>query len=174
MSSCGIKRIGGALAVIAASVTATQALAVVPASAAVQRAERHGADAAFSGRAAFAERAAAYVQGLEGIPYVFGGTSTSGFDCSGLARYVYSELGLGIARTAQAQFQQFRPESRDQAQNGDLVFFHNTADPASPVYHVGIYEGGDSMVAASSAAGHVVRESFSWAGDTVTFGTITH
>jgi hypothetical protein len=39
---------------------------------------------------------------------------------------------------------------------------------------VGIYEGGPDMIVASTGAGHVIRESFAWAGNTVTFGTITH
>lgn len=122
----------------------------------------------------FDRRAGTYVQGLEGVPYVYGGTTPSGFDCSGLTQYVYRQLGLSIPRTAQEQFQDFRPIGKDQAQSGDLVFFHDSSDPASPVYHVGIYEGGEEMVAASSGAGHVIWESIDWAGDTVTFGTITH
>lgn len=122
----------------------------------------------------FARRAGTYVQDLEGVPYRYGGTSTSGFDCSGLTQYVYRQLGQDIPRTAQDQFRQFRPIDKADAQAGDLVFFHDSSDPDSPVYHVGVYEGGDSMVAASSGAGRVIWESITWAGNTVTFGTITH
>jgi cell wall-associated NlpC family hydrolase len=122
----------------------------------------------------FNQQAATYVQSLEGIPYVYGGTSTAGFDCSGLTQYVYGRFGLHIQRTAEEQFVEFRRISRAQAVGGDLVFFHVSNDPDSYVYHVGVYEGGDSMVAATGFGGDVQWQSFDWAGDTVTFGTITH
>jgi cell wall-associated NlpC family hydrolase len=122
----------------------------------------------------FDMKAATYVKSLEGVPYVYGGTSTSGFDCSGLTQYVYRHLGKRIQRTAEEQFLQFRPISRARAWGGDLVFFHVSSDPNSYVYHVGIYEGGDDMVAATTTGGVVEWQSFAWAGDTVTFGTITH
>ena len=121
----------------------------------------------------FNQKAAAYVKSLEGVPYVYGGTSRSGFDCSGLTQYVYRHLGKRIRRTAEEQFREFRRISKARAWGGDLVFFHESSDPNSYVYHVGIYEGGRDMVAASGA-GRVIWESFAWAGDTVTFGTITH
>ena len=114
------------------------------------------------------------MQSLEGIPYVYGGTSTAGFDCSGLTQYVYAHLGERIERTAEEQFLEFRPISRARAWGGDLVFFHVSSDPNSYVYHVGVYEGGDDMVAATTFGGDVQWQSFAWAGDTVTFGTMTH
>jgi peptidoglycan DL-endopeptidase CwlO len=122
----------------------------------------------------FDQRAAKYVKSLEGVQYTWGGTSRAGFDCSGLTQYVYGRLGRHIARTAEDQFREFRPISKARAWGGDLVFFHVTSNPASYVYHVAIYEGGDSMVAASSSHGQVTWESLAWAGNTVTFGTITH
>lgn len=122
----------------------------------------------------FNQKAAAYVKTLEGVPYVYGGMSRSGFDCSGLTQYVYRHIGKRIRRTAEEQFREFRRIGKARAWGGDLVFFHESSDPDSYVYHVGIYEGGRGMVAASTGAGHVIRESFAWAGDTVTFGTITH
>lgn len=122
----------------------------------------------------FDMRAATYVKSLEGMPYVYGGTSTSGFDCSGLTQYVYRHFGKRIQRTAEAQFLQFRRISKARAWGGDLVFFHVSSDPSSYVYHVGIYEGGNDMVAATTYGGGVEWQSFAWAGDTVTFGTITH
>ena len=122
----------------------------------------------------FDQQAATYVKSLRGVQYEWGGTSRAGFDCSGLTQYVYGHLGRNIARTAEDQFLQFRPISKAQAWGGDLVFFHVNSNPASYVYHVAIYEGGDSMVAASSGADRVIWESFAWAGNTVTFGTITH
>jgi cell wall-associated NlpC family hydrolase len=120
------------------------------------------------------QQIAAYVKRFEGVPYLYGGTSPAGFDCSGLAQYVYRHFGKHIERTADEQFLEFRHISKAQAWRGDLVFFHVSSDPNSYVYHVGIYEGGDDMVAATHTGSDVQWQSFSWAGDTVTFGTITH
>jgi cell wall-associated NlpC family hydrolase len=171
----------GALVVIAISIPAA-AMAAGVANAAVsagqQKAHQIKAQIRQEARAAaypsFNQRAATYVKSLEGLRYTYGGTSRAGFDCSGLTQYVYGHLGRRIARTAESQFRQFRRIGKARAWGGDLVFFHDTSNPASYVYHVAIYEGGDSMVAASSGAGRVIWESFAWAGNTVTFGTITH
>jgi len=121
--------------------------------------------------------AAALAKKLEGDPYSYGGTSpASGFDCSGLTQFVYRHAGRGraIQRTANEQFLQFRRISHASARPGDLVFFHETSNPYSLVYHVGVYEGGDDMVAAATYGEGVLFQSFTWGGDTVTFGTITH
>jgi cell wall-associated NlpC family hydrolase len=120
--------------------------------------------------------AAALERKLVGIPYAWGGTTTAGFDCSGLAQWVYRHTGHGkvIDRTANDQYREFKRISHAAARPGDLVFFHETSDPASYVYHVGVYEGGNDMVAATTSGEGVQFQSFTWAGDTVTFGTITH
>jgi cell wall-associated NlpC family hydrolase len=122
----------------------------------------------------FDTKAATYAKRFIGVPYVYGGTSPAGFDCSGLTQYVYRHFGKRINRTAEDQFLQFRRISKARAWGGDLVFFHVSSDPNSYVYHVGIYEGGNTMVAATTYGSGVEWQSFSWAGDTVTFGTITH
>jgi peptidoglycan DL-endopeptidase CwlO len=123
----------------------------------------------------FDQVAASTARTLVGDPYAYGGTSPAGFDCSGLTQYVYRHTGHGkhIQRTAEAQFLQFRQISHSRAQPGDLVFFHETSDPDSYVYHVGVYEGGDDMVAATVYGEGVQLQSFSWAGNTVTFGTLS-
>jgi len=122
----------------------------------------------------FDMRAATWVKNFIGAPYLYGGTTPAGFDCSGLTQYVYAHFGKSIQRTAEEQFLEFRPISKSKAWGGDLVFFHVSSDPNSYVYHVGIYEGGDDMVAATVPGEGVQWQSFAWAGDTVTFGTITH
>jgi cell wall-associated NlpC family hydrolase len=124
----------------------------------------------------FDQRVAALAKTLVGDPYVYGGTSPAGFDCSGLAQYVYGHVAWGrpIQRTADDQFLEFRRISHSKARPGDLVFFHTDSDPDSYVYHVGVYEGGEMMVAATTYGEGVQYQDFSWAGDTVTFGTITH
>ncbi len=120
--------------------------------------------------------AAALARRLIGDRYVYGGTSPAGFDCSGLTQWVYRHAGHGkaISRTANDQFRQFRQISRAATRPGDLVFFHVSSNPASYVYHVGVFEGGHDMVAATTPSGGVKLESYTWAGNTVTFGTITH
>ena len=125
-------------------------------------------------RMSFNEDTATYVKRMEGVPYLYGGTSPAGFDCSGLAQYVYRHYGKHIQRTAEEQFLEFRRISKKRAWGGDLVFFHVDSNPNSYVYHVGIYEGGDDMVAATTTGSDVQWQNFSWAGDTVTFGTLTH
>jgi len=74
---------------------------------------------------------------LAGIYYVYGGTTTAGFDCSGYTQYVFAKLGINIPRTAEEQRQAVTAVSNPQP--GDLVFF------GSPAYHVGIYAGNGMM-----------------------------
>jgi cell wall-associated NlpC family hydrolase len=79
-----------------------------------------------------------------GVPYVYGGTSPNGFDCSGFVQYVYRQLGISLPRTTGAQYGAVRHVSRSQAQAGDIVFFFS----GGGVSHVGIYLGGGMMIAA--------------------------
>jgi cell wall-associated NlpC family hydrolase len=84
-----------------------------------------------------------------GVPYVWGGSSPSGFDCSGLVMYVYAQLGISLAHYTGAQWSATIPISQSQAEPGDLIFFNG-------VSHVGIYIGGGQMVDAPHT-GSVVR-----------------
>ena len=122
----------------------------------------------------FNQQAAAYAVTLEGIPYLYGGTTKQGFDCSGLTQYVYNHDGKQIVRTSDEQFHQFRSEVHSQAQPGDLVFFHDTSNLQSHVYHVGVFEGGSDMVAATHTGSDVQEQSYTWGGNTVSFGTVSH
>ncbi len=79
---------------------------------------------------------------MVGVPYVWGGASPKGFDCSGLVFYAYSETGLFIPRTSLEQFRAARPVALDSAQPGDLVFFRIGSD----VSHVGIYVGDNRFI----------------------------
>ena len=75
-----------------------------------------------------------------GVPYVWGGASPSGFDCSGLVLYVYAQLGISLPHSAAAQQGYGTPVSYGELAPGDLVFF------GSPAFHVGIYAGGGGMI----------------------------
>ncbi len=84
-----------------------------------------------------------YAEQFIGVPYVWGGTSPSGFDCSGFVQYVYAHFGVSIDRTSQAQFGDGVAVSQSDLQPGDLVFFH---DDGSGPGHVGMYIGGGNII----------------------------
>lgn len=87
---------------------------------------------------------------LLGVPYAFGGSSRSGFDCSGYTQYVFKGSGIALPRTTTEQFKVGFSVSRGKLQVGDLVFFSTYAPGAS---HVGIYIGGGRFVGADSNHG---------------------
>lgn len=84
-----------------------------------------------------------------GVPYVWGGASPSGFDCSGFSMYVYAKLGVSLPHHAATQYGMGTPVSKDQLQAGDLVFFNGLG-------HMGIYIGGGQFIHAPHS-GDVVK-----------------
>lgn len=84
-----------------------------------------------------------------GYPYVYGGSSTKGFDCSGLTRYVYAQFGYSINRTASNQLNNGCSVEKGQLQPGDLVMFRQNGS-TKPASHVGIYVGSNKYVHAST------------------------
>lgn len=92
-----------------------------------------------------------------GYPYVWGGTSPSGFDCSGFTTYVYKQFGYSLNRTANAQASNGYAVSRENLIPGDLVLFTRTYSSSVPVTHVGIYIGNGQFIhAANSSTGVVI------------------
>lgn len=86
-----------------------------------------------------------------GVPYVWGGTSPKGFDCSGLVYYVFKQHGITLNRTAETQYQHGVYVSKSNLKPGDLVFFQNTYKAG--ISHVGIYIGNGQFIHASSSQG---------------------
>ena len=84
-----------------------------------------------------------------GVPYVWGGSSPSGFDCSGLVSYVFAQIGVSLPHSSYAQFGIGTPVSIGELQPGDLVFFTGAS-------HVGIYIGGGQFIHAPHT-GDVVK-----------------
>jgi cell wall-associated NlpC family hydrolase len=81
----------------------------------------------------------------DGGPYRSGGTTPSGFDCSGYTRYVFGKLGVSLPHNSGQQYGVVKHISRKYARAGDLIFFHH----GSHIYHVGIYAGHGGLYHAS-------------------------
>jgi peptidoglycan DL-endopeptidase CwlO len=96
-----------------------------------------------------------------GVPYVWGGASPSGFDCSGLVMYVYAQLGISLPHYTVSQWNATEPISPSQMEPGDLVFFDGLG-------HVGIYLGNGEFIDAPHTGSVVRIDSLtSWGGSFV-------
>jgi cell wall-associated NlpC family hydrolase len=84
-----------------------------------------------------------------GVPYVWGGSSPRGFDCSGFVSYVFAQIGVSLPHSSYAMFNMGTPVSISQLQPGDLVFFTGAS-------HMGIYIGGGQFIHAPHT-GDVVK-----------------
>ncbi|MCB1821587.1 MAG: C40 family peptidase [Candidatus Competibacteraceae bacterium] len=97
------------------------------------------------------QRIVATAERLIGTPYVLGGESPAGVDCSGLVQYAYLQAGISLPRTSLEQFQASQPQRR--VLPGDLLFFRTGR--SGQVSHVGIYAGNGQMIHASSGSREV-------------------
>ncbi|MDL5159518.1 C40 family peptidase [Actinomycetospora termitidis] len=104
-------------------------------------AKKEKAAAAPASLGALGDRIVAQAAEFKGVPYEWGGTTPSGFDCSGLTKYVFGKMGISLPRTSQAQYDKAEHISQSQAQPGDLVFMGGE----NSIYHVAIYAGDGKM-----------------------------
>jgi cell wall-associated NlpC family hydrolase len=103
----------------------------------------------------FGVRVVGFARRMLGVPYVWGGDSpATGFDCSGLVRFVYGHFGLNLPHSSYADFDLGVPVSRRALRPGDLVFFNGLG-------HVGIYVGGDRFIQAPDSGSSVQITSLS-------------
>jgi len=103
-------------------------------------------------RASLGQRAVRIAAQEIGVPYSYGGSSPSGFDCSGLVAYVYGKLGVRLPHNAAAQYGYGRPVDRSHLRPGDLVFFHGLG-------HVGLYIGRGRIIHAPQSGERVEIQS---------------
>lgn len=83
----------------------------------------------------------AMMKEYENVPYVFGGDSKSGIDCSAMSRKLYQSIGISLPRSAQEQYDSVSHIDESQARPGDLVFFTRTYNAGCYITHVGVYTG---------------------------------
>ncbi|WP_434640678.1 NlpC/P60 family protein [Thermoanaerobacterium thermosaccharolyticum] len=93
-----------------------------------------------------------------GTPYVYGGTTPAGFDCSGFVQYVYKQAGKSIGRTTYEQYVGGRPVSLSDLQPGDIMFFSTSGNGPT---HEGIYIGNNRLIHMSDSSKKAAYDDFS-------------
>jgi len=105
-------------------------------------------------------QAAAYAAQLLGIPYVWGGESLRGFDCSGLVQFVYDKLGVQLPRTSQQQATAGVSVAPNALQPGDLILYNEPGEGANS--HVAIYAGNGQEIDAPHTGANVQVDPVDW------------
>lgn len=92
-----------------------------------------------------------------GTPYMWGGTTPEGFDCSGFVRYVYEENGIRLSRTSGQQAREGSTVPLSELRPGDLIFFDMNRRNRRPVDHVGMYLGDGHFIHAPSRKSRMIK-----------------
>ena len=108
----------------------------------------------YEGSSSEGDRIAAFAKQYVGYSYVYGGTTPSGFDCTGFAYYVFNSCGYNLSRSCSVQCNSGYAVSRGDLQPGDLILFCNGG--GGTIGHVGIYIGGGNIVHAENSRTGVV------------------
>ena len=95
---------------------------------------------------------------LIGVKYQYGGSTTSGFDCSGFTGYVFAKMGLDLSRRSVDQASQGEKVAKADLKAGDLVFFDTSGKNNGNISHVGIYVGNGKFAHASTRIGVTIDE----------------
>lgn len=95
-----------------------------------------------------------YSKNWLGVPYMYGGTSTDGIDCSAFVKNVFNHIGYDLPRTAAQQYDFTKKIDRNQVKEGDLIFFRRR----DKIFHVGIYIGNNKIIHASTSKGVVIQD----------------
>lgn len=105
----------------------------------------------------------AYAKKYLGCKYVYGGSSPSGFDCSGFTSYVYSHFGVSLSRTSSGQASNGKKVSKGDLQVGDIVCF-SSSSKSKKIGHVGIYIGGGKFIHAANSRKGVITSNVTGGG----------
>lgn len=122
---------------------------VTPSASALSGSSSANASSGSTGSSASGSQILAEAQKYLGVPYVYGGASPSGFDCSGFVYYVLKQSGFSPSRTLNILYQMGSSVKKADLKAGDIVFFANTY--GSGLSHVGIYAGNGEFIHAPNS-----------------------